>query len=153
MNKFLTLIFVCILLSFSCSKKKEVVELKYTLEEFDILAHESKLSHEKGDEVLKFSDYSAGVNGLVYNRLVYFAISFDSVEEAKMEALRLKQYYSRNWLFDRVEGEPVLEDYVIKTFHAINPSRKIQRSPKIKSAGHGEGHEAPHADATAPAKH
>lgn len=126
-------------LLFSCSKKKEVVELKYTLEEFNHLAHET--SNESGSKGPNFSEYSPGVNlleskALVYKRLPFYAVSFEHVEQARLEALRLNQYYSRNWLFDRVEGEPILEDYVIKTFQAINPRRKTQRIPKT------EAHEA-----------
>lgn len=131
--------FICFViftsLLFSCSKKKEVVELKYSLIEFDLLAHEAFPTHEKADE-LKLADYAPGVRpqeskALVYKRLPFFAVSFETVDQARAEALRLNQYYARNWLFDRVEGEPILEDYVIETFHAINPRRKIQRSPKI----------------------
>ena len=71
----------------------------------------------------------------------------------KKEAERLNQYYARNWLFDRVEGEPILEDYVITHFKATNPNREIQRKPKVEAHGehgeHGEGHgsEAGHGEA------
>ncbi len=134
---------IILLFSFaSCSKKKEVVSLKYTQEEFMKLASEASLSNEKGDGI-KFSDYSPGVNtleskALMFNRLVFFAIEFETEEQAKNEALRLNQYYSRNWLFDRVEGEPVLEDFVIEKFKAINPKRTIQRVPKKHEDTHGE---------------
>ncbi len=146
MRKLLILIFISTSLLFSCSKKKEVVDLKYTLEEFDQLAHEATPSHEKAEDGLKISDYAVGVNehdskGLVYKNLTFFAVSFESEEQARAEALRLNQYYSRNWLFDRVEGEPILEDYVITIFHAINPKRKIQRVPKAHAPAHGEAHE------------
>ncbi|MFA6237493.1 MAG: hypothetical protein WC635_09225 [Bacteriovorax sp.] len=141
----------------SCSKKKEIIELKYTVEEFEKLAHETSNGHSKGDEGLNLSEYAPGVNRLesrelVYKRLSFFAVSFEKEEQARDEALRLNQYYSRNWLFDRVEGEPVLEDYVITTFHAINPKRKIQRVPKASGHGgsHGEAHGTSHA---APAHH
>lgn len=129
----------------SCSKKKEVVELKYSLVEFDQLAHAATPSKEKGEDSLQLSDYAPGVNrleskALVIERLTFYAISFEKVEQARAEALRLNQYYARNWLFDRVEGEPILEDYVITTFHAINPKRKIQRVPKTHAPAHGTGH-------------
>jgi hypothetical protein len=119
----------------SCSKKEKTLEPKYTAEEFLALAHETSASNEKGEDGLKFSDYAPGVNrleskALMYKRLSFFALEFDTPEEARSEALRLNQYYARNWLFDRVEGEPVLEDYVIETFKAINPKRHIQRVPK-----------------------
>lgn len=147
--KKLCILFILLTLStsllFSCSKKKEVVELKYTVEEFTHLAHET--SNESGSKGPNFSEYAPGVKpieskALVYKRLPFYAVSFEHVEQARLEALRLNQYYARNWLFDRVEGEPILEDYVIKTFHAINPKRKIQRIPKPEAAAHGEAHEA-----------
>jgi len=139
---------------FSCSKKQENTGPKYTAEEFLALSHEASVTNEKGEDAIKFSDYSPGVNKLDsktfrYNRLVFFAIAFETEEEAKSEAKRLNQYYSRNWLFDRVEGEPVLEDYVISTFNAQNPNRSVQRRPK-KAQGHGEAHGEAHA---APAHH
>lgn len=139
MKRILIIFILFTSLFLSCSKKKEIVELKYTADEFDQLAHEATPSREKGDNPLKLSDYASGVNvkeskALVYNRLSFYAVSFETVEQARAEALRLNQYYARNWLFDRVEGEPVLEDYVIATFHAINPRRKIQRTPKLHAA-------------------
>lgn len=149
MNKLFIFITIISSLLFSCSKKKEIVELKYTLAEFEHLAHESGPSPEKGDAALKLSEYAPGVNaleskGLAYKKLSFFAVSFATETQARAEALRLNQYYARNWLFDRVEGEPILEDYVINTFHAINPKRKIQRVPKTKapakSDAHGEAH-------------
>lgn len=130
------IVFIALIFSLvSCSKKKEVPTLKYTLEEFTKLASEATASNEKGEGSIKFSDYSPGVNtkeskALMYKRLTFFAIEFETEDQARNEALRLNQYYSRNWLFDRVEGEPVLEDFVIEKFKAINPKRTIQRVPK-----------------------
>ena len=120
---------------FSCSKNNKVTELTYTLEEFNRLAEACTSSHNKDDAVLIFSDYKLGVNQieskrLVFKDLIFFAVSFENESQAKEEAIRLNQYYARNWLFDRVEREPVLEDYVIETFKAKNPNRKIQRIPK-----------------------
>ena len=134
MKKILVCLFV--LSNFSgCSKKSEKVQLKYTTEEFMKLAEETTPSKEKEDSI-QFTDYADGVNrvdskALIYNRLSFYAIEFATEDQARAEALRLNQYYSRNWLLDRVDGEPVLEDYVIKTFKATNPKRRIQRVPKI----------------------
>ncbi|MDO9181739.1 MAG: hypothetical protein Q7U04_04995 [Bacteriovorax sp.] len=146
--------FALILIStlFACSKKAEKVELKYSVEEIANLAHEASPSNEKGEDGLQFSDYAPGVNrleskALMIKHLTFFAVSFQTTEEARSEAIRLNQYWARNWLFDRVEGEPILEDYVIETFKAINPKRKIQRIPKKHEATHEAVHEA------APAHH
>jgi hypothetical protein len=149
---FLLLILLCSLLGSllaSCSKR-HVDGLKYSLEEFDKLSTAATLSREKGEGELHFPDYGPGVNrleskALVFERLAFFAVSFENSEQAKSEAVRLNQYYARNWLFDRVEGEPVLEDYVIETFKATNPNRMIQRVPKAHGEPHGksEHHGAP----------
>ena len=109
--------------------------------------HETSPSHAKDDEAIKFSDYGPGAiriesKALVYKNLIFYAIAFKNTEEANNEALRLNQYYARNWLFDRVEGEPLLEDYLIERLKASNPKRQIQRVPKKPTAEHGEGHEA-----------
>ncbi|MDD4973293.1 MAG: hypothetical protein PHY93_03035 [Bacteriovorax sp.] len=146
MKKVLIILFV-ILALVACSKKDEKIELKYSVVEIDNLAHETSHSNEKGESGLKFSDYAPGVNSLeskalMYKRLTFFAVSFDTVEQARSEALRLNQYYARNWLFDRVEGEPILEDYVIETFKGINPKRQLQRIPKKHEESTSESHEA-----------
>jgi hypothetical protein len=61
--------------------------------------------------------------------------------------VRLNQYYSRNWLFDRTEGEPVLEDFVINNFGATNPNRRLQRKAKASPKAENTEHKA------APAAH
>lgn len=147
------LIVVTLILLGACSKKADPD--KFTVEEFNALSHEAKPTFAKGDE-LHLSDYASGVNhkesrALSYQNLSFFAIAFETKEQAQAEALRLNQYYARNWLFDRVEGEPVLEDYVIHTFKAQNPKRRIQRVPKKLEAtsgptksGHTEASESSH---------
>lgn len=123
-----------LLLVCSCSKKHEEAGLKYTDEEFTQLLNQSGATVDKTASLIKFSDYVPGVNKvtakqLVYERLQFFALEFESEAQAKAEALRLNQYYTRNWLLDRVEGEPILEDLVILKFHAQNPKRTVQRKP------------------------
>lgn len=148
MKYFLVSIFLVSTFLLSCSKKVVNVDPKYTLEELNLLARDASPSTEKGDDVLKLSDYSPGVNRVEskmfsYKRLNFFAVSFETSDQARAEAKRLNQYYARNWLFDRVEGEPLLEDYVILTFKAINPNRQIQRVPKnIPTHAPAEAHGA-----------
>lgn len=144
MIRFVLAMALALLVVAGCSKKQQNTEPRYTAEEFMALAHESEPSNEKGEGALKLSDYSPGVNkldsrALKYKRLTFFAVAFETTEEARSEALRLNQYYTRNWLLDRVEGEPILEDYVIETFKAANPKRHIQRVPKKTEASHHEG--------------
>ncbi|PIK16134.1 hypothetical protein [Halobacteriovorax sp. JY17] len=49
------------------------------------------------------------------------AIEFDTEENARAAALTYNQYYARNWFFDDVKGEPVLENFVKEVFDAKNP--------------------------------
>lgn len=140
MKKLLIILFLFSAL-IACSHKEANPELKYTVDQIANLAHETTPSKERGEGSLKLSDYAPGVNSLestalTYKRLTFFAVSFENAEQARAEALRLNQYWARNWLFDRVEGEPILEDYVITTFKAINPKKHIQRVPKKQEAAH-----------------
>jgi hypothetical protein len=153
--KTMFLLFLVLVLE-SCNKHSKVAELKYKIEEFDHLVNEATAVNPVGENAIPFHDYSPGVNklnsrSLIYQRLKFYAVEFDSETTAHNEALRLNQYYSRNFLFDLVEGEPILEDYVIKTFGAINPNRAVQRAPK-KAEGHSE-HSTEHSEHSAHPTH
>ena len=146
----LTLMF---LTAFACSKKHDE-GTKYTQEEFSKIIEASGAVVDKSVTAINFSDYATGVGRLnskamEYKRLSFYVIEFETAEEARDEALRLNQYYSRNWLFDRTQGEPILEDFVILNFGAINPTKRIQRKPKVHKeeaheGEHKEEHPAPH---------
>ena len=122
----------------SCSKKNDVLGKKYTFDELMALsidAVELPKKIEDGGVPIDYGQYAFSASqvdsrGFRYRKLLFFAISFESEEVARKEAIRLNQYYSRNWLFDQVEGEPILEDYVIIRYGAINPNRKLQRVAK-----------------------
>jgi len=135
---FKSLILTSLLFSLSCSKKNHVDE-KFTEEEWKtITAHHTPVSPQ-GENAIPFHEYSSGVNRLnskvfIFEKLRFFAIEFETSEQAKKEAIRLNQYYAKNYLFDQVEGEPILEDFVIETFKAINPNRKIQKTKSSHSA-------------------
>lgn len=134
MIKNLVCVFILVFALISCSKKHEEHEVKYTDEEFTHLLNESGATIDKSAPAINFSDYTPGVNKvsakpLSYERLQFYALEFESEAQARSEAVRLNQYYSRNWLFDRVEGEPILEDLVILKFKAINPKKVVQRKP------------------------
>jgi hypothetical protein len=133
--------FILICVSFlilSCSKKNDEHGKKFTLEEImarSVDAVELPKKVEDGGIPIDYTQYAASASqlesrGFRYRKLLFWAISFATEDDARKEALRLNQYYSRNWLFDQVEGEPILEDYVITMYAAINPTRKIQRIAK-----------------------
>lgn len=147
-QKLLTLVFT-ILFLISCSKKKIEAEPIYTPEEFQLLTEHLTAVNPTGENAIPFHEYSAKVNKLIskvyiHERLRFYAIGFDTVEDARNEAKRLNQYYSHNYMFDQVEGEPVLEDYVITQFKALNPNRTIQRVPKKHESSHGAEHGQSH---------
>jgi len=135
------IIFSFVLLgSLACSKKK--TESLYSLEEFNhILDSTGAAPDKEPTHAINFSDYSPGVNRvnsrpLLYERLDFYAIEFETEAQAANEAMRLNQYYSRNWLFDKVEGEPLLEDLILIKFQGKNPKRHTQRKPINKPAEH-----------------
>ena len=138
------------LLIFSaCSKKQAEPEPVYTLEEFNaVLATTSAIPDKNTANAINFADYSPGVNRInsrpmEYQRLSFAIVEFETVKQARDEAIRLNQYYAKNWLFDKVEGEPILEDLVIIKFHATNPKKRVQRKPKnIPAESHGDSHGA-----------
>lgn len=144
MFKVLILTLSLIIIS-GCSKKEVAPELKYTQEEFDLIMNSTAAAPDKNNaNAINYSDYSTGADrvnskALIYERLSFAAVAFETPKQARDEAMRLNQYYSRNWLFDKVEGEPILEDLVIVKFHATNPKRRSQRIPvNIPSGTHHE---------------
>ena len=127
----------------SCSKKQTEVEAIYTPEEFAKVTEHLSAVNPTGENAIPFHEYSPKVNKLIsktfiHERLRFYAVGFDTVEDARTEAKRLNQYYSKNYMLDQVEGEPVLEDMAITLFNAKNPNRAVQRVPK--NSGHGGGH-------------
>jgi hypothetical protein len=135
-----------LLITLGCSKKEVAPVVLYTQEEFDGIMNTTSATADKNNaNAINYSDYSPGVDrvnskAMIYERLSFAAIAFETEKQAKDEALRLNQYYSRNWLFDKVEGEPLLEDLVISRFHAANPKRRTQRKPvNIPPMEHHEG--------------
>ncbi len=51
------------------------------------------------------------------------SIAFETQEQAKKAALAYNQYYVRNWMFDEVTNEPVLESFVKQAFNAKKPEK------------------------------
>ena len=136
------LLVVAMIVLSACTKKHDPHDLKYSADEFQQLSHAAKFNKPIGEFIINFSDYSLGVIkeesfSMEYERIKFNAIKFETEKMARDEAFRLNQYYARNILFDQVEGEPILEDYVIATFGAKNPKKSIQRnSKKVEPAHH-----------------
>lgn len=59
-------------------------------------------------------------------------IEFANTRAARQEALKLHQWYVRNWLLDDVTNEPILESFVKRHLNAKNPH---DEEPEEKSCG------------------
>ncbi len=64
--------------------------------------------------------------------LDFVILEFDSEKAAKNEAARLKQFYTRNWVFDDVSKEPLLEKFVKKAFRAKRAKNISQKESKTQ---------------------
>jgi hypothetical protein len=68
-----------------------------------------------------------GDNGIgkrvVFRGLQLIVLRYDSTKNACKAALEIGQWYSRNWLFDDVTGEPILEDFLKKAYDAKRPTK------------------------------
>ena len=124
--KFLIYLF-CISTLISCSKGKTW----NALEMFDkAFKYDSSIEEVRTlDPTLsiKCAAYPAGcVTGSPKRfkiRLVdMIVVKFKSERQACEAAVKIDQYYTRNWLLDDVKGEPVLEDFVKKVYDAKNPT-------------------------------
>ncbi|MCK6596485.1 MAG: hypothetical protein L6Q33_14905 [Bacteriovoracaceae bacterium] len=130
------LLTLIVLLSSACAKKEVTVERLKVDELVKSLGPVIELKKDDPRAVpFRLEYYGAGViadsyKQLSYRDLGFLAVEFESEEAALKEALRLKQYYHKNWLFDEVANEPSLEDLIIYKIHAINPSLAVQRTPK-----------------------
>jgi hypothetical protein len=81
-------------------------------------------SHEEHRRIL-CKNYGPGcVKGtgrrIKVKKVEIIAIMFETKEQARAEALRIDQYYARNWVFDDIKGEPLQEAFVKKAFKAID---------------------------------
>lgn len=56
---------------------------------------------------------------LKVRKVELIVLEFESEKMAKEEAMRINQWYSKNWLFDNVTNEPVLIDFVQKAYGAV----------------------------------
>jgi hypothetical protein len=54
------------------------------------------------------------------------AIAFETEEQARKAAIAYDQYYARNWMFDEVTNEPVLESFVVQAFKAKKPKKELK---------------------------
>lgn len=119
----LTLLFLSIL-SASCTK-----ELKYTKEQLLVKAWKadpsvSVILPKSITEGVSCSDYSDGCLSAHIVRvqgLDMIAVEFMTETDAMFAAKKFRGYYTRNWLWDDVTGEPLLEKFVTEHLEAKKP--------------------------------
>ncbi len=58
-----------------------------------------------------------------FKGLDFPVMRYDSTENACKAALEIGQWYSRDWIFDEVTDEPVLEDFIKKAYDAKRPTK------------------------------
>jgi hypothetical protein len=114
------------ILSFSCQKTEE---LRYSKEELYFKALKAEPSVQfilpnSLTEGIHCSDYSQGcLSGHIVSvkNLELIAVEFMTEDQAIYAAKKFRGYYVRNWLFDDVTGEPVLENFVKEKLEAKKP--------------------------------
>ena len=134
------LFFSLILILSSCSE-----ESRYTESELWNMAKEAdpdielvRIPNNEPERRILCRDYGPGCIHMSGRRLKVrmvevIAVEFESTEQARKEAFKIDQYYARNWLFDQVTGEPVLEDFVTDTFNAKRPRAQEKDKETSKS--------------------
>jgi hypothetical protein len=71
----------------------------------------------------------AGSGKRIKVRLVeLIVLQYENQKSACMAALKVGQWYARNWIFDDVTNEPVLEDFVQKVFKGTKPESEQECS-------------------------
>lgn len=120
----IVIVFFLILLS-ACSKKEEKIPRDVMLSKAMTYDPELKIVIPSNiKEGVHCTDYGPGCVGghtVVHKNLPFIVVEFDSEENARKEAIRVKQFYSKNWLFDDVKNEPPLEKFVVDVYQAVSP--------------------------------
>jgi hypothetical protein len=108
----------------SCTK-----ELKYTKEQLYDMAKDADAtttfilprSMEEGVHCTDYPEGCVSAHTVQVQNLNFIGVEFLTEEQAKFAAKKFRGYYSRNWLFDDVAGEPTLEKFVVKSLEAKKP--------------------------------
>ncbi len=112
------------ILSASCTK-----EVKYSKEE---LLHRAQAADptvqlilpRSINEGISCSNYTEGClsgHTVKVQNLDLIAVEFATEEQAKYAAKKIRGYYTGNWVFDDVTGEPILEKFVSRVLDAKKP--------------------------------
>lgn len=112
------------ILSASCTK-----ELKYSKEQLLSIALKADPSVSfilpknisEGVTCADYTENCLSAHTVRVKGLTLIAVEFLNEASARRAAMKYRGYYSRNWLFDDVTGEPVLERFVQVELKAVKP--------------------------------
>ena len=124
-----TLLFPLTLLALSILSASCTKELKYTKEQllFKALKADPSVSivlPKSMTEGVSCSDYSEGclsAHIVKVKGLEFIGVEFMTEADAIFAAKKFRGYYTRNWLWDDVTGEPVLEKFLTEHLEAKKP--------------------------------
>lgn len=126
--KFLSIAFFISFVSVSCSKedpKWTSFDLTNKMLEMPNGAHEVVMTEENTpiSQCVGYGQRCIVQTGKIFKVgiVTFIAVEFASTQDAWFAARELQQFYSRNWLFDDVRGEPSLEAFVKERFEARMP--------------------------------
>jgi hypothetical protein len=124
-----TSIFPLILLGLSILNASCTKEVRYSKEELYRMARAADSSItfvlpksiSEGVTCVEYGEGCLSGHTVMVKNLEMIAVEFSSEEQAKNAAIKFRGYYARNWLFDDVSGEPVLEKFVSEKLQAKKP--------------------------------
>lgn len=64
---------------------------------------------------------------ILVRRVELIALEFETIEQARAQAQKINQWHAKNWVFDDVTNEPVLESFVKQAFEAQNPNQEPEK--------------------------
>lgn len=83
----------------------------------------------EGVTCAEYGDGCVGAHIVSVSNIEMIAVEFLDEKSAVAASKRLRGYYSRNWLFDDVTGEPSLERFVVDALEA----KKFDEDPLKKN--------------------
>lgn len=121
--------FLLIMLSLSILIASCTKEVKYSKEELLKIAMKADpsvsfilpRSMSEGVTCAEYTEGCLSAHTVKVKGLDLIAVEFTDKEHAIRAAKKYRGFYSRNWFFDDVRGEPVLERFVIEHLEAKKP--------------------------------
>ncbi len=140
MKLFLSLILVFFITSCSCSKEEETFspsQMWRLAQKSDPNIELVSIGASEPHKRVLCKNYGPGCvvgsgKRIKVRKVELITIQFETVEQARQEAIRLDQYHFANWLFDEVEEEPVLKHFIKKVFKAVKPSEEGNQEENLE---------------------